>query len=161
MDQVKNNLFCLKTVSGIVRSTSFAGETETHSLNTKDEIKNQLKLTSDSQVLLRCCAQGLAARHPMHANISHKIYKDVKTYVQWWPIWTVSSEDNLTGTDSFFFSMVQLYINKTMTSLKANAVVSYPVHVVLMNFTLEFLNFFSFSSSIDSRLQGCLPLIAI
>ena len=37
-----------------------------------------------------------------------------------------------------FVGMFQLYTDKTATTLKANATVAHPVHVVLLNVTREF-----------------------
>lgn len=38
--------------------------------------------------------------------------------------------------------MIQVYFGKTATTLKANATVAYPVHIVLLNFTKEYRRFF-------------------
>lgn len=42
-----------------------------------------------------------------------------------------------------FFSMAQIYSNKTATILKANATVPYPIYLVLLNFQPKFLRFLS------------------
>lgn len=83
----------------------------------------------------------------MNSGFFHKNYGNVKIYVQRSPICIVFLEDNSTVNDPSFVRMVQLYTDKTVTSLKANAVVVYPVQVVSLNFTLEFCQFF-----IDHRL---------
>lgn len=49
--------------------------------------------------------------------------------------------DSIDGSDLSSVGMVQVYTDRTVTALTSNAVVAYPVHVVLSNFTKTFLQF--------------------
>lgn len=55
-------------------------------------------------------------------------------------VWTeIIEQDNLP-----FMGMIQNYSDRTMTTLKANATVPHPVHVILLNFSEEFQRYLTY-----------------
>lgn len=67
-----------------------------------------------------------------------EVYKSVKLRVQRTTDFDVTWNEDFGNDESSFVGMLQLYSDKTATTLKASATVAYPVHLVLLNFTAEY-----------------------
>lgn len=77
--------------------------------------------------------------HPMSTLYASSIYESVRVRVMGSPgssvFWT---NENDSSASFFFVGVLQLYSDKTATTLKANTIVAYHVHVVLLNFVEKF-----------------------
>ena len=74
-------------------------------------------------------------RHPMWANLGEKaipsVIECIKNCTNRKVMWNTSTEKTL------FVGLGQIYSDKTQTSLRANALTLYPVHLTLLNFREE------------------------
>lgn len=132
-------------VYGNACSSSLAAEIENRRFffkNIKYLIWKPLQLPGDNEMLPRFCAQGSTELHSMHTSFCQKIYGDAMNCVELSHIGTVFLYGNLAVLVPSFTGTLRFCTDWAVTSLKANAVVNCLFHVVLLNLTLEFCQFF-------------------
>ena len=79
-------------------------------------------------------AQGIS--HPMHTSLALRLQTYVKERVMCSENDSVIWNDNDLSLPLSFVGKLQLFSDKTCTTLKASAAVEYPVHLTLFNFSL-------------------------
>ena len=117
-----------------------------HYIDQIDVLRKQLSLPDHSNTKYIPQLRGGNAEgcrvfdHPMRTNFAEKVYVDIRTKVLCdhpEEMWYDYCHDELAIT----FSMVaflQLFTDKTHTTLKASSVAAYPVHLTLQNFSDSF-----------------------
>ena len=116
-----------------------------HYLDAVEVLKKQLRLSNHSNTnfipQFRGNAEGSRFYdHPMSTEFAHNVYNDIREKVlyeypdgKWF--------DYYSGGQAKIFSLVafiQLFTDKTHTTLKASSVAAYPVHLTLQNYSDSF-----------------------
>lgn len=143
-ERVKQKCLSIDMVPANISITGSDGAVENHTFflrNTQDIIRKQLALARNDEVVLRPFVQDSTAIHPLHSKFCENVYKNVRNHVQRSTSRNIFWNEKEGEEKLSFVGMLQVYTDKTATSLKANAVVAYPVHVVLLNFTQTFRRF--------------------
>lgn len=143
-DRVGGKCKALQIRLGNVTCVTRSGLIENHLFNyrdTRDLIQKQLCFARDHQVILRPCMEQSAIPHALQTRFCNDVYGSVRNYVQRSAIRTAFWNDCSNWENPSFVGMVQVYTDKTATTFKSNAIVPYPVHVVLLNFIPSFRRF--------------------
>lgn len=122
------------------------GQTEVPSLYSKNIVQvlqKQVALTRKDDAIFQIPdVPSATPGHPMETGHFKDVIEGIRSDVMkskgqngaWWN----DSDKNFPRS---FVGLVQLYSDKTATTLKANALVAYPIHAVLLNFSLTHRRF--------------------
>lgn len=102
--------------------------------NTQDIMRKQLDLARDKESVLQPFVQGSAPEHPLYSKFCKNVFARLKNQVQRCTSLNIFRNKNTGKRNLSFEKTVHVYSDKTATALKTNAIVAYPVHVVLLKF---------------------------
>lgn len=101
-------------------------------------LRNQVALSAKQDFIFR--PDDTYLEHPQHPmetpffrRVVADIQRDVKSRSDCGVYWTDLDDPKPTS----FVGLVQIYSDKTATTLKANALIAYPIHAVLLNCSLR------------------------
>lgn len=110
----------------------------------KEVVCKQLELAQSNQAFFRpfnrnsMTFKQVNKSHLMGTDLAKQVYCCVRSSVMRQVDGTALWVDNDLDNDHSFVGMIQVYTDKTSTTLKSNAIVRYPVHTELLNVTKEF-----------------------
>ena len=107
-------------------------------------LQKQVEVALENDFLFRCEQENIQGpqefkTHPMSAKMFKVVEHEVKQRI-------MKSGNNIWNDHSNFYprsfvGFLQVYSDKTATTLKANAMVAYPIHVVFLNCSASFRRF--------------------
>ena len=105
-----------------------------------DMLRRQLALANDQNTLFHPSPQttpdGTAIfSHPLHTDFAKTLHQVTRQRVQLSDDPQVVWAEETDPTPSSFAGLLQVYSDKSSTSLKSSAIVAYPIHVTLLNFS--------------------------
>ena len=103
--------------------------------NPIDVLRQQLALANKDNSFFRCVKrtnhQGERIfSHPLHTSFAQELETYIAQQVMAHP------EDDVTWNNTSFVGFLQLFSDKSSTTLKASAIVAYPIHLTFLNFSL-------------------------
>lgn len=102
--------------------------------DTRALLRVQLSLETDLQVVPRPCVKGSPPEHPSYTLFCYDVLKGFWNHVQRSTDRNALCNNSVDENDFPLVGMAQVYTNKTITSVEANIVVAYPVHVELSKY---------------------------
>lgn len=109
--------------------------------DTKEHLRKQLFLSTDHQVVLWPCFKWSPPDYLLHALPCYDVQENCRNHVQRFVNRNGFNNDFTDGDNPLLFDMAQFYTERTVTSLKSNAVLAYHVHAVLLDVKEEFFRF--------------------
>lgn len=98
-------------------------------------LRNQVALSSDEDVILTCSKNLLEIpNHLMKTPFTQRIIRDNRRKVIYDTDHGLFWNENEDALPKKFVGLVQLYSNKTVTTLKDNELIEYPIYAVILNF---------------------------
>lgn len=105
----------------------------------KKVFRKQLAFGSQNKVVLQPYIEVLDATHPIAVAVLPQ--REWNYLAQYFKLFkrTHCMERASSSEKAFFFAMIQVYMDKFATTLKASFIVANPVNIVLLNIILQFL----------------------
>lgn len=112
--------------------------------NPIDVLRKQIQACNESNTFFQpvCMVKDNARMfyHPLHTPFCEEVYKHTVANVMKDPSRDVFWHTDGANDSKSFVGYLQLYSDKSSTTMKASGLVSYPIHITLLNFHKEYRN---------------------
>ena len=112
--------------------------------NVIEVLRTQLKISGDKDITFRPCFNEMNrdfVSHPLQSEFFATLYKSVRTEIMSSEEASIEWNQSRSTTPNSFIGMLQIYTDKTATTLKSQSLVGYPIHVTFLNVTIQFRRF--------------------
>lgn len=110
---------------------------EWHWRNPINILQRQIATTPSTGLIITPCS-GDIITHPLNSRLGNEAFPCAEAYIKSHSNIDVIWMDSATDNEQSFIAGLQLFSDKSQTSLSSGSVQFYPLHVTLLNFTEEY-----------------------
>lgn len=109
-----------------------------------DVLRSQVKVANDTEVMFRPCFNEQNrdfVSHPLHSEFFAELYMSIRSHIMGSANSKIQWNQSRDSMPKSFIGMLQIYTDKTATTLKSQSLVGYPIHVTFLNVSVQLRRF--------------------